>query len=119
MAKTLQMVQPEVEKENQEAKMTAYRQGDVVILAGATIPKTAKVLPHRVLAEGEVTGHKHQITDGQATLYAQDGILYLRVMSDTATLTHEEHAPIVLPQGEFQVVIQREYEPAGWRHVAD
>lgn len=99
--------------------MTAYRQGDVVICVGVKIPKAAKKLSHRVLAEGEVTGHKHQITEGDATLYEHEGTLFLRVESDTATLTHEEHGPMVLPKGDFAIRIQREYEPSGWRHVVD
>ena len=99
--------------------MKAYRHGDVVIRVVEKIPTQAKALTHRVLAEGEMTGHKHQITVGDATLYEHEGTLFLKVESDTATLTHEEHKPIVLPQGEFEIKIQREYEPNGWRNVQD
>ena len=98
--------------------MKAYRQGDVVLKFGK-VPVGAKKLPHKVLAEGEMTGHKHQVTEGDAALYEHEGTLFLRVESDTATLTHEEHGPIVLLQGEFEVTIQREYTPDGWRNVAD
>ena len=98
--------------------MNAYRQGDVVLRFGK-VPVVAKKLSHKVLAEGEMTGHKHQVTEGDATLYEHEGTLFLKVESDTATLTHEEHGPIVLPQGEFEVTIQREYTPDGWRNVAD
>ena len=41
------------------------------------------------------------------------------VFSPTALLTHEEHNPISIPQGDWMVRIQREYEPQGWRYVAD
>lgn len=98
--------------------MKAYRQGDVVIKPGK-VPAGVNVLSHRILALGEVTGHKHQITIGEATLYDHEGTLFLRVESDTATLTHEEHGPIVLPKGDFEITIQREYEPSGWRNVSD
>jgi hypothetical protein len=101
--------------------MQPIRQGDVILLPlqqPAEINETT-LLPHLVLAEGEVTGHKHRISDGQAELYDQDGTLYLRVLSDRATLTHEEHQPIQIPHGNWMVRIQREYEPAGWRYVAD
>jgi hypothetical protein len=41
------------------------------------------------------------------------------VLSETATLTHEEHKPIEIPQGTWIVRIQREYEPhREWLHVA-
>ncbi|MFB2881393.1 hypothetical protein [Floridanema aerugineum] len=40
-------------------------------------------------------------------------------MSPTALLTHEEHKQIAIPQGDWVIRIQREYEPEGWRYVAD
>ena len=97
--------------------MQLFRQGDVILLPIQQMQ--GKKLQHLILAEGEVTGHKHQISDGKAELYEQDGTLYLRVFSDTATLTHEEHKSIQIPQGSWMVRIQREYEPQGWRYVAD
>lgn len=97
--------------------MRPIRQGDVILLP--TQQMQGKKLQHLTLAEGEVTGHKHRISDGKAELYEQDGTLYLRVFSDTATLTHEEHKSIQIPQGMWMVRIQREYEPQGWRYVAD
>ena len=36
-----------------------------------------------------------------------------------AVLRHEEHAPIVLPQGTYRVRRQRELEPRDARIVAD
>lgn len=98
-----------------------FRQGDVLLLLNSPIGNAYGLkLPHLVLAEGEVTGHKHQISDGQAELYEKDGVLLLRVLSETATLTHEEHKPIKIPQGTWIVRIQREYEPQReWRHVED
>ncbi|NEP21194.1 hypothetical protein [Moorena sp. SIO3I6] len=97
--------------------MQPIRQGDVILLPVDQI--NGQQLPHLTLAEGEVTGHSHRISDGVAQLYEKNGILYLQVLSETATLTHEEHQPIELPQGSWMVRIQREYEPQGWRYVAD
>lgn len=97
--------------------MQPIRQGDVILLSVQQSEGTK--LPHLTLAEGEVTGHSHRISDGQAELYQKDGTLYLRVLSETATLTHEEHKAIQIPQGRWMVRIQREYEPEGWRYVAD
>jgi hypothetical protein len=97
--------------------MQPIRQGDVILLPAPQIE--GEKLSHLTLAEGEVTGHKHRISDGKAELYEKDGILYLRVFSDTATLTHEEHNAISVPQGNWVVRIQREYEPQSWRYVAD
>jgi hypothetical protein len=97
--------------------MKPLRQGDVILQA--TNSTQGKKLSHLVLAEGEVTGHSHRISSGEAELYERDSTLYLKVLSPTATLTHEEHKAIDIPQGTWMVKIQREYEPQGWRYVAD
>ncbi|MDM9382969.1 hypothetical protein QUB80_19940 [Chlorogloeopsis sp. ULAP01] len=97
--------------------MQPIRQGDVILLPVQQID--GQKLPHLTLAEGEVTGHKHCIIDGQAELYEQDGTLYLSVLSSEALLVHEEHKSIVIPQGTWMVRIQREYEPESWRYVTD
>jgi hypothetical protein len=99
--------------------MKPLRQGDVILLSLSEPVVYGKPLAHLTLAEGEVTGHRHRISNGQAELYEKEGTLYLRVFSDTATLTHEEHKAIEVPQGDWMVQIQREYEPEGWRYVAD
>jgi hypothetical protein len=70
-------------------------------------------LDHLVLAEGEATGHFHQIEDGGgvATLLEdQSGRRYLQV-GEPVTVTHEEHGPITIEAGEYDVRIQREYDP--------
>ena len=95
-----------------------YRHGDVIIKKSKTIKGTK--LKHLRLAEGEVTGHCHQITKGDADLYMnEDGVMYLRVKSEKASLYHEEHTKIDLPKGDYQITIQREYSPEGWKYVAD
>jgi hypothetical protein len=105
--------------------MQPIRQGDVILVpvqestSKVALQELRQKLPHLTLAEGEVTGHKHRISEGQAQLYEQDSWLYLRVLSEVAILTHEEHKAIAIPQGNWMVRIQREYEPQGWRYVAD
>jgi hypothetical protein len=85
------------------------RQGDVILIPTEDLDGIR--LPHLILAEGEVTGHKHQIVNGQATLYETRGALFLKVRSETATLSHEEHKAIQIPQGTWMIRIQREYNP--------
>jgi hypothetical protein len=94
------------------------RQGDVLVIPSKTSISGDK-LPHLTLAAGEVTGHRHQISSGEAELFERDGILYLKVLSPTATLTHEEHAGVTIPQGDWEIRIQREYAPEGWWYVTD
>jgi hypothetical protein len=88
--------------------MQPIRQGDVILLPIADIQ--GKKLLHLILAQGEFTGHAHRISQGEAELYERDGILYLKVLSPTALLTHEEHNQVRIPQGNWLVRIQREYD---------
>ncbi len=97
--------------------MKPLRQGDVILMPVQQLD--GQKLPHLVLAEGEVTGHTHRIVEGEAELYEKDGILYLRVLSETALLSHEEHKAITVSQGTWMVKIQREYQPFGWRYISD
>lgn len=97
--------------------MQPIRQGDVILHPTSGIE--GKKLPHLTLAEGEVTGHSHRIIEGKAELYERDGTLYLKVLSEKATLSHEEHHAVSIPHGDWTVTIQREYEPTGWRFIAD
>jgi hypothetical protein len=103
-------------------KNQIYRQGDVLLKQIARIPKEAARQERQgavVLAIGEVTGHKHQILDtGVDVFVTADGTMYLSVKNG-AELRHEEHGTIVLPPGNYERVIQREYSPGAIRNVQD
>jgi hypothetical protein len=76
--------------------------------------------PGTVLAYGELTGHSHRVHDPQsAEVWEQGGVLFLKVIADTATIIHEEHQPITLPRGLYCVWMQREYTPQAIRRIAD
>jgi hypothetical protein len=84
------------------------QQGDVII---AKVDKIkGKLLNHKTLAKGEKTGHHHTITEGEAELYEENGVLFLRVNSENATLTHQEHKPIVIDKGDYEIGIVQEYD---------
>ena len=97
--------------------MKPIRQGDVILIPVQQVE--GKKLGHLTLAEGEVTGHIHRISQGEAQLYTDDSQLYLSIFSTKAVLSHEEHDSVRISQGNWIVRIQREYEPEGWRYVAD
>lgn len=84
------------------------QQGDVILKKVSSIKGTK--LNHLTLAKGEKTGHHHSITEGEADLYEENGILYLHIESENATLTHQEHNPIVIDKGDYQIGIVREYD---------
>lgn len=110
--------------------MKIYRQGDVLLVAVDSIPRSAKrqVNPERVvLAYGEVTGHAHAIDPTQATEYRTKEPMpvfdwrcerFLQVHTQ-ALLKHEEHSTVVIPAGKYAVIQQREYSPEELRNVAD
>ena len=84
------------------------RQGELIIKPCEKAE--GKKLDHLILAEGEVTGHKHEITHGKAELYEKNGTMYLKIISDEAELTHPDHKTLALPQGTYEVIKQREYQ---------
>ncbi len=97
-----------------------WRQGDVFLIARAeALPKYRAAVPP-VLAEGEVTGHAHRLADPAAAQLYRSGLqLYLEVSARSARIVHEEHGPIDLPRGIYEVRIQREYIPGADQRVRD
>jgi len=98
-----------------------YRQGDVFIIPVDTVPVTTVVEPRKgdiILAEGEVTGHAHRITDKKAVMFRLGDQRYL-ITENESTVTHEEHGAITLPKGSYRIQIQREYTPGAVRNVSD
>ena len=106
-----------------------YRQGDVLIRAIADAEVPAEVKPvardrgRVVLAYGEVTGHAHAINAEGAHLFRETAPekprTFLRIIKTEALLRHEEHAPVKLVPGAYEVIHQREYTPEEIRRVAD
>jgi len=84
------------------------QQGDVLIKKVAEIK--GKKLKHLTLAEGEFSGHSHTITEGDAELYEHEGTMFLKVTSEEATLTHQEHGTITIPRGDYKIDRVREYD---------
>lgn len=124
------------------------RQGDVLLRWVEEIPAAATPVEpihgRLILAEGEVTGHHHSIAvverspgetrarDAGALPPLPEGgvpldLPRLLALGDEryldlprpAELEHQEHATLLLPEGRYQVLQQREYHPAGLRQVAD
>ena len=99
---------------------TVWRQGDVFIIAVPSLPEDGRVERRPVLAEGEATGHTHRLEDpASGQVFSVGGNLYLEVLAETATIVHDEHRPVTLPHGRYEVRIQREYSPQEIRRVVD
>ena len=101
-----------------------YRQGDVLVLKIDKTPKEdLKEVPAEngklILARGEATGHHHSVPSHVAKLFAAvAGLMILKVAQETE-LTHQEHGPVKLPVGDYEVRVQQEWSPLGWRQVLD
>jgi len=97
-----------------------YRQGDVLIVKDK-IPQRVKMTDRRtsrVLVYGEATGHSHKLEGEAVMIYGANQAEYFAVAGE-AKLVHEEHDTITLPEGEYRVVRQREFDEEQIRYVAD
>lgn len=110
-----------------------FAQGDLLIERVADVSASGDLVPAAsdgafVLAEGEVTGHRHAIYT-QVTFFRDDALArdipdglyvgHVKVEGPEAKVVHEEHAPINLPKGTYRVRRQRELDPREARLVAD
>lgn len=138
--------------------MKAYRHGEMILIpvpehlenqwqnlfihAGKTMGDP------RVIAEGEITGHKHQFEGGRvdaveldenayaptsdASMYvtrrsflsglgigAVAGPMILLKVAEASTLKHPEHNALRIPEGRYAVYAQREYDETMTRRVVD
>ena len=110
-----------------------FAQGDLLIERVADIEPSGTLLAPDatgavVLAEGELTGHRHAIFD-RVTMFRDDSLArevpaglyvgHVKVEGGSALIQHQEHAPISLGEGTYRVRRQRELEPKDAVLVAD
>lgn len=89
-----------------------FRQGDIYVELVSAVPAGAAKLPHLVLADGELTGHRHRIDGGAgAVLYELHDDRFLDVRAGEVNLIHDEHGTIALERGIYRVWRQREFDP--------
>jgi hypothetical protein len=110
-----------------DANRTVYAQGDVLLLAVPNVnpPHQPAMSAPVILAEGEVTGHRHAFYGG-AMIFRDDALahdipteLYIghvKVADAGAVLEHGpgpgqrgDHDPVRVPGGTYIALRQREY----------
>ena len=100
-----------------------FRQGDVLFKRVSQIPEGGKARKSGHILEGEATGHIHRVAEAElanAEVVECGESLFLSVTAGGGvSIIHEEHKPIVLPEGNYEVVRQREYSPEKIRNVID
>jgi hypothetical protein len=119
--------------EEEDMKTILVRQGDVLlkrVTVKATELEPAPVDPRGlVLADGEQSGHWHQVFGNGAKLcqYKQGGQRVLVVAKDGADVRVvgggiggvDRHTPISLKPGKYEIRIQRSYSQGYSRRVED
>lgn len=90
------------------------QQGDVLLRKINKIPSKIKKIARKergyVLAEGEVTGHAHVITDDiDLMLEEVSGKMFMKNESEVV-IKHEEHKHINIPAGTWEIGIVQEYD---------
>lgn len=106
-----------------------FRQGDVMFIPTDSIPEGGRKRANGTAAYGEVTGHSHRLADlamgGDVLECGNDLFVHvsengISISGDPgATFVHEEHGPISLPPGKYEIRIQKEYSPEAIRDVVD
>jgi hypothetical protein len=90
-----------------------YQQGDVLIKKIDGIPKDAKKVKAEgerfILARGEATGHHHSVPAIDAELFSCPDGLILHCIAEVQ-IEHQEHQPITLPIGDYQIIPVQEYD---------
>jgi hypothetical protein len=138
--------------------MKAYRHGEMILIP---VPNDLEIMwqglfeqagktmdDPRVIAEGEVTGHKHEFEGGRVDAVELDenaaarnsvgsmfvtrrgflsslgigavaGPVILLKVAKQAILKHPEHNALNIPEGRYAVYAQREYDETMTRRVVD
>jgi hypothetical protein len=97
-------------------------QGDVTFIPVRSIPKGGSKIVDGVIAKGETTGHAHRVgTLEAAELYRMDGKMFLCVGEGGVSIVHEEHAPVTLDPGNYEIHIDQffDYSAQALRNVQD
>lgn len=98
--------------------MNQIQHGDVLITKVRHLPEGATAAKRKngrlIVAEGEATGHHHAIADKGATIWmlTKNGVeqIFLEVTAGQVTISHEEHKPIEIPRGVYEIGTVKEYD---------
>ena len=98
--------------------MKMMRQGDLLIKEIDKLPE-GLTLKDNILALGEMTNHQHQMVGDCKVMIDNKGNQFIQTEQE-CQLVHNEHKPITISKGLFQVIRQREYDiKEGTRQVMD
>ena len=87
-----------------------FRHGDLLIREIWLIPSDAVRKSTNIIAEGEKTGHNHELKGAQQVFETLDKQLYFEAKQDVI-LKHPDHNTLEIPTGHYIVEHQRRYNP--------
>ena len=90
-----------------------FAQGDLLFVRVSDKASKIKSQPGKkaIFARGEKTGHVHEIQLDDVQVWpTADGPMKI-VVAEPTPVVHNEHAPLMLPEGEYVMYQQRQYVP--------
>jgi hypothetical protein len=89
-------------------RILEFQQGDILFFKCNYI-SGEKQTGREILYSGEATNHHHRVSSGSFDIYTDKAKLILRCITE-CIVTHEEHKPITLPPGIWELDQVREYD---------
>lgn len=96
-----------------------YRQGDVLMFGlpklelqtryGKDWRNKLKAKADNIIIEGETTGHMHEVINGKLYESPTNKDVMILEAQKGCKVIHPEHGPIDMPEGTYEIDIQREY----------
>ncbi len=80
------------------------------MLTGEAFPSLPATDGKHIIQRGEKTGHMH-VADATAPDLFKFSTGRVAVVKQPTWITHDEHEPLQLEEGEYDVVIQTQYVP--------
>ena len=77
------------------------RQGDLLLITLDKLPKGLKKKRDKILVHSDSTQHDHTLVKG--TVYTRGEKIYINVPQDTQIVHTEDHGPVNVPKGVYEV----------------
>lgn len=92
-----------------KTEITLDQQGDVLLFSTDSIPESAVLQKGQSVIHPGNTGNNHALVGSAFGIY-QDGDKKFIDVAEEATLTHNEHKPIKLTPGKYEMKLVQEYD---------
>ena len=91
-------------------KPVLIRHGDLLIRRVDKIPETARELSTNIIAEGEKTGHNHELHGSHQIYETPDNQMFFNAKQELF-LKHPEHNTLKISKGNYIIIHEREFNP--------